>query len=109
MSKDAPQRPQRQAVLIVADGDYIEVFAAKNVDVHVAKMPQAETRRGERIADVVMEMALPLRYRELYDRSLLRGNAIVRPLSAEVALAASSMKRTFKALNRLKDELEPVA
>ena len=101
---DATTRPPRQAVLIVADGDYIEVFGSKSIDVHFARMPQASNRGGEQLADVVMEAALPLRYRDLYDRSLLRANGIAKPLSAEVALYARAKKRALKAVDEFKDE-----
>jgi hypothetical protein len=73
-------------------------------------MPVAETKRGERIADVCLERMIPPRFRQLYDRSLLRANASVRPLDADAALAARSMSRAIKSLNRLQDALkEPEA
>jgi hypothetical protein len=94
------QRPPRQAVLIVADGDYIEVFG-EGVDVHVARMPQSGTRQMEDLAEQVLHEALPLRYRPLFDRSKLRCNAVIRPLPAEVAYDALRTKRLMAALGSL--------
>lgn len=98
--------PKRQAVLIVADGDFLEIFSDEPVSIHVARMPQADTRRGERIADACLERMIPPRFRELFDRSKLRGNAIISPLLPSVALQALRTKRAVVALNQLQDELE---
>lgn len=99
-------RPSRQAVLIVADGDYLEFFSDKSVDVHVAKVPQPGSRSMENLSDFILESTLPHRYRSLFDRSKLRGNAIIRPLSSSDALQALRVKRAVVALNQLQDELE---
>lgn len=97
--------PRRQAVLIVANGDYIEVFG-EAVDVHVAKLPQAGSREMESLAEECLDFALPLRYRSLFDRSKLRCNAIIRPLPASVALQALRTKQGIVALNQLQESQE---
>ena len=100
----------RPHILVVADGDYLEFFSDDSVALHVARVPGAETMRGERIADACLERMIPPRFRQLYDRSLLRANTSVRPLNAEAALAARSMSRAIKSLNRLQDAIkEPEA
>jgi hypothetical protein len=105
MTKDVQSPPKRQAVLIVADGDYIEVFG-EAVDVHVAKLPQAGSREMGDVAEQCLELALPHRYRSLFDRSKLRCNAVIRPLSPIAALQALATKQAVVALNRLQDALK---
>jgi hypothetical protein len=108
MCKDVLSRPKRQAVLIVADGNYIEVFG-DGVDVHVAKIPQAGTVGMEDLAEHCLLQALPLRFRSLFDRSKLRGNAYVAPLRAEVAQDALRLKRMLAAFTAVSEKSEAAA
>lgn len=101
-----PPKTPKQAVLIVANGDYLEAFADKSIDVHIARVPSALTPRGERIAEACLEKSLPLRYRDLWRRDLLRANALVRPLTAEMALAALVTKDCIAALSEFLKPME---
>lgn len=99
--------PQRHAVLIVASSDgFIEIFADRNIDFHVAQMPAASTARGERIAEACLERMIPRRFRDLFRRDRLRANAIVRSVTPEATLAAMATRDTVRALNRLQDARE---
>lgn len=107
---DYPQKPpQRQTALMVADGNYVEFFAERNIDIHVAKIPQPGSSRLEDLAEQCMECSIPWRFRHLFDRSKLRGNAFIAPLPASVAEDALRVKRIIAALNTLQDAAESEA
>lgn len=93
MSKDAPPRPQRQAVLIVhyADG-YAEAFAERNIDVRIVCVPVAHSSRGEVLAEECARMMTPRRFADLWRRDLLRANGSTAPLAAETVLDALQVR-----------------
>ena len=102
MSKDDTNRPKRQAVLIVVHADgYLEGFAPKNLDIAFARVPAATSAFGQAVADDCFEMMLPLRYRELWRRDLLRANGTAHPLSAQSVLDALAAKDAIAALTPL--------
>ena len=103
----SPPTLPRLAVLIVNYPDgYAEAFADRNVDVHFARVPVYQTRRGEQLADDILELSLPHRHRQLYRRDRLRGNATTRPLTPQVAATALSTRSACNALSDLGAEVQ---
>ncbi|QDT74835.1 hypothetical protein [Lacipirellula limnantheis] len=100
-----PQKPlQRQQVLAVCNGNYVEFFAERNIDIHVAKIPQPDTCGLEDLAEQCLECSIPLRFRHLFDRSKLRGNAFIAPLAATVALYARAKRRALSQVDRIAED-----
>jgi len=74
-------RPQRYPVLAVSHPDgYIEVFADRNIDCKIARLPVAYSREAERQAESVMLDRLPPRYAELFWADHMRASGTTRPL-----------------------------
>ena len=110
MSKSNEKAPPRQAVLIVEHpDDFVEAFAEKNVDVHVARIPQSFSREGERQAEEVMEMMLPPRYRDLYRADRLRKTGTTRPLLPSVLTDSLVVRDCLTALSTVNDKEEVLA
>lgn len=62
------QKPRhREPVLVVlyADG-FVEVFAERHVDVHIAIMPYMSNPEGEILAEEYLDYCLSQRHRDLY-------------------------------------------
>ncbi len=96
------KRPKRQPILILSHADgFLEVFGERHVDVHIARLPTASSAEGERQAEEVAELLLPLRYRPLFRADLLRKNGTTRPLLPSVLVAARQVKKDIVALNCL--------
>lgn len=76
------QRPkQREAVLVVLHGDgWIESFADRHVDIHIAIMPRMETAEGQIAAEQFLETNLPHRYKSLYWPGNRRAADMVRTI-----------------------------
>lgn len=107
---DCLRKPlERQGVLVLADGNYVEFFAERNIDIHVAKIPQPGSYGLEGLAEQCLEASIPWRFRHLFDRSKLRGNAFIWPLPASVAQDALRVKRIVAAVNKLQEEAESEA
>jgi len=63
----AEQAEQRRAVLIVVHPDnFLECFAALDVDVRIVALLKTDSQRGELLAEEFMEMGLPLRFAEVF-------------------------------------------
>ncbi|MEQ8211043.1 MAG: hypothetical protein RH917_14545 [Lacipirellulaceae bacterium] len=98
--------PPRQPVLVVTDGDgYLEIFAEKNLDVRIERLPVAHAHAAEVIAEDYLEATLPRRYRELYWPGKRRATAVVRPLRPLTIDAANRAERTMRDLDQLLDSL----
>ena len=70
-----PQRtwnPRTRALIVSHPDQHLEVFSAAAVDIHLARVCAARTSEGERMADEILELMLPERYRELYRADMLR-------------------------------------
>ena len=94
------KRPPRQAVLIVSHCDgHLEAFAERNIDVHIARVPQSFSSVGERQAEEVAEAMLPRRYRELWRADRLRKTGTVRPLQPSVLADSLAVRGVLSALN----------
>lgn len=100
MNNHVQNRPQRQVVLGVADGQFIEFYAERNIDLCIIRVPQGGTPATEDLAEQCLEAAIPLRYRPLFDRRFLRANAFIAPLPADVAQDSFRLKRIVAALNK---------
>jgi hypothetical protein len=108
---DCPSKPpRRQAVLIAVHPDgFLEAFGAKSVDVRFVRLPVANGRVNEILAEQCFELMLPPRYRELWRRDLLRASGTSQPLTPETALAALKTKDCLAALNKASEPMERVA
>jgi len=96
------RRPQRETVLILSYPDgYQEVFAERHVDVHLVRVPVTNSPEGEQIADDVIEMMLPWRYRSLYRADRLRATGTTRPLLPSVMARAMANTEAISTLNEL--------
>ena len=100
MDDSCKKPPKRQAVLAVVDGHYLELFAERNIDLCIIRVPQGGTPATEDLAEQCLEAAIPLRYRPLFDRRFLRANAFIAPLPADVAQDSFRLKRIVAALNK---------
>jgi len=77
-------RRQREPVLVVLNADgYVEVYAERHIDVHIATRPDTTSPEGEQLADEYMELCLPPRYREVYWPRNLRASEMVRTVTPE--------------------------
>ncbi len=96
------KRPERQPVLIlIHDGGFLEVFAERHLDFHLARVPAAFSTDVELSAEGAMELLLPWRYRPLYRADMLRKNGTTRPLLPSVLADARQAKKDIAVLNRL--------
>ena len=94
------KRPQRQAVLIVSHPDgYIEAFAEPHIDVRFARVPVAHSLDAEVVAEDLVELMLPARYRRLYFPAMRRTVGSTRPLTVDALLAAFGMMDATATLN----------
>lgn len=60
------RRSPRQKVLILSHPDgYLQVYGEPSLDVHVARIPVAHSVEAEFHAEAVVEMLLPMRFRQL--------------------------------------------
>lgn len=96
--KPANRPAPMQDVLIVADGDTIEVFGER-LNARIVRVPVADTIKGERVADDCLEQLLPPRWRKLWRRDLLRNVGTTRPLRPEMVLRALTVHDCLAALN----------
>lgn len=97
----SPQ-PPRSAVLIVSHGDgYIEAFAERNIDVHIARVPVAHSREAEQNAEHVAELLLPVRYRPLFQRDRLRAAGTTQPLLPSALQQSFVVRDCVQRLNQL--------
>lgn len=99
MSKARKPQPPRRDVLVVIDGDYMEVYGEPGVRVHVAQIPQTGAIASEALAEVCMTLALPPNFRRLYRADYMRANASTFPISASTARAAIQAAEAIDALN----------
>jgi len=96
------QQPLRQAVLVLSHADgFLEVFAERHIDVHLARVPVAYTLEGEQIADDLLELMLLPRYRDLYRADRLRKTGTTRPLLPSVLAQVKTTREVFNVLNNL--------
>lgn len=90
----------RQNVLILSHHDsFIEVFAERNTDVHIARVPQGFTLEGERQADQIAEGRLPRRYRQLWRADRLRATGSTHPLLPSTLADSQSINELLTAFN----------
>ena len=68
MNNSSTNQISRQPVLVVVNHDgFIEVYANRNaVNCHIAVKPEAVGADEEQLAEDVIELEMPRRYRELY-------------------------------------------
>lgn len=92
-------RPPREAVLILLHGDgYLEAFAEKHVDIHVAHVPWSPHKLGERVAEAYLEAKLPRRYADLHFANRLRATENWRRITL---FDIARTNRNLRALNEL--------
>ncbi|QEG34441.1 hypothetical protein [Bythopirellula goksoeyrii] len=97
------EKPQRAAVLILSHSDgHLEVFAERHIDVHLQRVPMADTIPGERLAEEVVEKLLPPRYRQLFWADKLRAVGSTGPLSSIVLARAMATNKLIGILNEEK-------
>ncbi len=95
--------PSRQPVLIVSHPDgHVEIFSDRHVDVYVARVPVASSREAEVMAEDVIEMLIPRRYRGLYRADRLRKNGTTRPLLPSVLADSIRARKDIDAINELR-------
>ena len=78
----APRPGEPVLVVLNADG-YVEVYAERHIDVHIATRPDTTSAEGEQLADEYMELCLPTRYREIYWPINLRATEMIRTITPE--------------------------
>lgn len=80
MTKPTTPRPPKQPVLVILHSDgYVQVYGdRKLVDCHVAIMPQMTSDKGQMLAEQILELELPLRYKQIYWPGNLIGTHQVR-------------------------------
>jgi len=106
---DKTKRPKRQPILILSHPDgHLEVFGDRHLDVHLARVPTAFSAEGERQAEAVAELLLPVRYRPLFRADMLRKNGTTRPLFPSVLADTFAAKETIKSLNRVSNMAMPI-
>jgi hypothetical protein len=74
--------PRRVQVLIVGHVDgWLEVYAPKGVDVHLATMPDVQGAEAELLAERLFELLLPRRFRQLFAPVYRRAANLLRCLT----------------------------
>ena len=104
MNQPAP----RQAVLVLAHADgWLEVFAEPNIDVRIAMVPTTGTIAGESLAEQVVDLALPRRYRDLHWPGKLRAADRLRVLRPSELLHRDHELALLRGLNAIEQRFTP--
>ena len=106
MVKPTKYRNPREAVLVVLSSDgFVEAFAERHVDVHMAIRPKMDSQAGQILAEEYMEWCLPYRYRDLFWPGKLRCSEMIRTVTPE-SLAQREMELdVLRTLNAIGTEL----
>lgn len=70
----------RTLILAYPADNYLEVYADRQVDIHVAVPIRMDTPAGEALADEYLDETLPVRFRDLHDAPHLRAVHTVRAI-----------------------------
>ncbi|TWU27601.1 hypothetical protein [Bythopirellula polymerisocia] len=102
------QRLKRPTVLITSyfDGT-IKVYAERNVDFYIQRVPVASSIDAERTAEDVVALLIPPRYRHLLLDNNLRAIGSTRPLLPSVLAESIAMEEAIAALNKLNEDHAP--
>ena len=93
-----PQK-KREPVLMVGHADgWVEVFAERHVDAHIAMMPFAATPEAQVMAEEYLESKLPRRYRELYWPGMKRAAELVQIVTPDDILYWEWKAEMFRAV-----------
>jgi len=109
MQSNTKRHPQQRGLILLHPDGYLEVFAERGVEFHVARIPAAFSIEGECQAEEVMEALLPGRFRELYRADYLREVASTRPLLPSTLKQALGMKDLLRLLGDLPAKLQEAA
>jgi hypothetical protein len=92
------KRPPRQKVVVKIDGELVRVFG-DNIDPIIIRVPVAHSVEAERQADEIVEMLLPLRFREICSADRLRAVGTTRPLFPSTLARSLATNELIGALN----------
>lgn len=82
----APPRPREKVLIVMYSDGWIEVYADKNVDAHIAQRLHITNPKNATNADEYLESTLPRCYRELYWPIKLRASGQCKKVTPEQAL-----------------------
>ena len=101
-----PRKPrQRTRVLVVLSSNgFVELFADKNVDFHVAQRLHVETIEAERLADDLLDITIPKPFRNLFFPGKLRATGLVEKITAEMALDTLYKLSILRGLREMQNE-----
>lgn len=92
----------RRKVLVVMHADnWVEVYAAKDVDVHMSCKPSASTAEAGVLAERYLEATLPRGYADLYCPGNRRNADKCRRVTAQSLLANYYDREAFQALSTI--------
>ena len=97
-----PTYQPREAVLVVMHADgWVEVFAEKNVVVHIATFPCVYSAKVANAAEQYVELMMPWRYRKLYWPVKLRAADTVRKATLEDIGLSRWRKKILAVMTRI--------
>jgi NADPH-dependent 2,4-dienoyl-CoA reductase/sulfur reductase-like enzyme len=107
--KPRPPKPRTRVLVILSSNGFVEVFAEREVDVHIAQGLHVETIEGERLAEEFLDGTLPKRFRELFLPGMLRATGLVERITPERALYTLWQLEILKGLRELREAKSPAA
>ena len=104
----SPNSTPRARVLVISHPDgHLEVFGEQNIDVLIQRVPRADSDQGRCIAEDVVELLLPLRFKNLYWPNKCRARGTTRPLTADTLQQALFVGNLLSGLNGFVLESRP--
>lgn len=99
---DKPRPRQREHVLVLVHSDgFLEVYAGKHVDVRVCDVPAGSTPEAEIAAEQLVDLTVPMPYRQLHWPDLRRAMHMPRKITAE---SISTVKAEVDLLRAIQDD-----
>ena len=97
-------RPRTRVLVVLSSNGFVELFAGKDVDFHVAQRLHVETIEAERMVDEYLTNALPKQYRDLFFPGKLRATGLVSSVAPGKEIEARYQLSILKGLREVRDE-----
>jgi len=101
-----PRKPQKRTrvLVVLSSNGFVELFADKDVDFHVAQRLHVDTIEAERLAEDLLDITIPKSFRNLFFPGKLRATALVEKITAETALDTLYKLSILRGLREMQNE-----
>lgn len=87
-------------ILLHSDG-YIEAFSEEGVNVMLLNVPHMESDEGQILAEELIRISIPDRYREIYSATCLKATENLRVIRPSDIEYVARMKQTYRELDAI--------